>query len=243
MSDNECISGEEFERRVEVKVALADHLRCDELTILPWIGLRYAQSRFLICAESVWDDVETRQYPYPLKEAAIRVAEESRWRKPSLRSVSNRVTGKKFKTTGNFASNLFWYLTGCNAQRAQEKFPPLKYVEKWEDWAFWELIQDRLCTSTTRPTESQWEHGFIALLRLLETIEPKPALVIALGYGMGDQFKKFTKGKGGEVIRVGDRLFEFGSAKILFVKHPTAPGLSGKDCDSTHDVIQEILKQ
>jgi hypothetical protein len=172
----------------------------------------------------VWDDEETRQHPYPEEESAIRVIEEGRWRKARLRVVTNCKTGRPFPITGNFASNLFCYLTGRNTAEARRDFPGTRYVDAWEEWAFSELIQRRVDTSDARPTDQDWMEGWHAITQVVKCF--KPRIVLGLSYRMRETLKSIGQA-------------EVGNAEFFFVRHPSSRGLTTATCRESHnDVIE-----
>jgi hypothetical protein len=224
------ISDSQFNEIVKKKVDMASKFLGDQsVKILPWIGSRYNESRcrILIIGESVWEDTETGQYRYPTEEAAIRVTEEGRWRKAGLRTVKNRDTGRDFPILGNFTSNLFRYMTGLNSAEARKIFCERQYIEQWEQWAFWDVIQKRLKTASALPTKSDWEEGEHALAHVVKYL--KPHLVLGLSLRMG----KFLGKAGPE--KVNEPCF-------LFVHHPSARP-SGIKCWEIYRCIYEAMKK
>lgn len=148
-----------------------------KVQILPWVGERYKESnpRILILGESVYPDPDRNRHPHCA--SAIYVAEVCR---RQVAGLARRDDGFAWRATGKFGRNLATYLVGCAPLRGEE------FVKVWENWAFWELIQDELPDAKQRPFRDQWSAGWDAFGEIIRGLDPH--FVVGLGHRMRDAF-------------------------------------------------------
>ena len=201
--------------------------------MLPWIGERYERTSFrlLIIGDSVYHDpkgpINWTECP---RLAAIGSCEEGRLHFGGMYDV--RWPGK-----GNFWSSVVTYVTG--AELAGEEF-----VNVWEDWAFWELIQTPLQGSRSKPSPEQFKLGWTAFDQLVRLLKPKPDLVVGLSCRMRDEFKKAYSGRFDRVDDSDDcfELMFFPTAvRVLFLAHPRSLLYKKRTALQVHGRFLEVV--
>jgi len=204
---NEPLTHAQFEEMISAKLAVARRrFRLERAKIFPRIGDKYADEpvKVLICGESFYEDEEYRQRMLEGTEdvagEAIRIAEDGPLR---IMKMVRDVRGEQPRMTGHFHRRVFRYLTGrttgealryLSGEATNKSVAHSAYLDEWQRWAFWELIQERLPQpkpdkQRPRPTKKQWLEGEEALREIMSQIDPQPNLVLGLGYEMGDELR------------------------------------------------------
>jgi len=226
------VTRSKMRQRVETKVQeMRQRFPLPKNRVLPWVGRACEESpRVLILGESAYeddDDPDSKHYKDPA-EIAIAVLEIGR---AQIAGCYVDESGKRILATGNFIRNIFKYMTGRKPEQGRA------FVDCWERWAFWELIQHRL-KGRRKPSQEEFEEGWQALHEVADGRKWKPDLTIGLGYRMRDSVKKDKL-----LPRVGaDGFFDYLPANlpVLFVHHPS---YRRTDPSKEHNKIDQALRQ
>jgi len=208
----------------------------DRRFMLPWIGGKYDASSFklLILGESTFHDPKSPFQNIDPRHACIGTCELGRWHAAGL------LNAPKWRRTGNFFPSVVTYITG----KGRLDFPPNEFAEVWEEWVFWDLVQEPLQSSMHRPTKAQFQYGWYAFGALIRLLEPAPDLVVVVGYSMRSEFIRLPKIQWRQLGQDGD-YFEYlpATARLIFLPHPAwLPRVKRKAVDE-HKRLLEITNR
>lgn len=226
------ITKDEMRAKIEASSLRAKGFESCGVQVLPWIGSRYAtvSPRILVVGESSYLPNENS-----VPQMAIAVCEVGRFERGGFYTNTDDQEQKK-QPTGSFHLDIVTFITG-------HRLKGRDFVDAWEDWAFWELVQDYLPDRKTRPTSEQLANGWNAFERLAgyfkESPSLKPDIVVAVGYRMRDCPPKGVK-EGFKPIGESPYFVRYRETAIpiQFVKHPASYGLNRL---GEHDRIVQAL--